>query len=56
MTANGKDRPQRGLVCVTASVDYCHGQDIRLYRLTSSLFPFAEGPPGEDVLEVISLV
>jgi len=33
------------------ALDYCHAQDIRLYRLTSALFPFADDPAGADVLE-----
>lgn len=90
MNAQRKERPQLGLVCVTASdavryramtrkrllqfdqaeqksalrslyadnlsrldnaIDYCHAHGIRLYRLTSALFPFADDPIGEDVLE-----
>ncbi len=90
MNAERKERPQLGLVCVTASdavryramtrkrllqfgqaeqksalrslyadnlsrldnaIDYCHAHGIRLYRLTSALFPFADDPIGEDVLE-----
>lgn len=37
-----------------AAIDYCHAHDIRLYRLTSALFPFADDPLGEDVLEEFS--
>ena len=33
------------------AIDYCHAHGIRLYRLTSALFPFADHPIGEDVLE-----
>ncbi|MCA1576944.1 MAG: UV DNA damage repair endonuclease UvsE [Acidobacteria bacterium] len=33
------------------AIDYCHAHGIRLYRLTSALFPFADDPLGEDVLE-----
>ena len=90
MNADGKGRPQLGLVCITASdavrfrtmtrkrllqldaaeqksalrllyadnlsrlgkaIDYCHDNSIRLYRLTSALFPFADDPVGDDVLE-----
>jgi len=90
MNADRNERPQLGLVCVTASeavryramtrkrllqfdgveqtnalrrlyadnlsrldnaIDYCLAHDIRLYRMTSSLFPFADHPAGEDVLE-----
>ncbi len=90
MNAGRKERPQLGLVCITASdavryramtrkrllqldqaeqksalrrlyaenlsrldnaIDYCHAHGIRLYRLTSALFPFADDPLGEDILE-----
>ena len=37
-----------------AAIDYCNANDIRLYRLTSSLFPFADDAAGEDVLEEFS--
>jgi UV DNA damage endonuclease len=33
------------------AIDYCRTHGIRLYRMTSSLFPFADDPVGEDVLE-----
>ena len=95
MNKDGKDSPQLGLVCITASdavryrtmtrkrllqldtveqknalrllyaenltrldaaIDYCLAHDIRLYRMTSSLFPFADDPIGEDVLEEFSAV
>lgn len=88
--AGVKERPQLGLVCITASeavryrtitrkrllqldaaeqkntlrllyadniarldgaIDYCLAHGIRLYRMTSALFPFADDPIGEDVLE-----
>lgn len=39
-----------------AAIDYCLAHDIRLYRLTSQLFPFADDPLGEDVLEEFSAV
>src|SRR5829696_8342015 len=38
------------------AIDYCHAHDIRLYRLTSSLFPFADDAAGQDVLEEFSEV
>ncbi len=37
-----------------AAIDYCNAHDIRLYRMTSSLFPFADDHVGEDVLEEFS--
>ncbi len=33
------------------ALDFCIAQSIRLYRMTSALFPFADDPMGEDVLE-----
>lgn len=90
MNADPNERPQLGLVCVTASeavryramtrkrllqleqaeqknalralyadnlsrlgnaIDYCSAHGIRLYRMTSSLFPFADDPIGDDILE-----
>ena len=39
---------------IDAAIDYCNANDIRLYRLTSSLFPFADDPVGQDVLEEFS--
>lgn len=39
---------------IDAAIDYCNANDIRLYRLTSSLFPFADDPLGADVLEEFS--
>lgn len=93
MIADREERPQLGLVCITASdavryramtrkrllqldqaeqksalrglyadnlsrfgnaIDYCRAHGIHLYRLTSSLFPFADDPIGEDVLEEFS--
>lgn len=33
------------------ALDFCHERGLRLYRLTSGLFPFADATVGEDVLE-----
>ena len=33
------------------AIDFCEANDLRLYRITSGLFPFADDPTGEDVLE-----
>ena len=33
------------------AIDFCAANDLRLYRITSGLFPFADDPAGEDVLE-----
>lgn len=35
---------------LSRAIDYCIRHRIRLYRLTSSLFPQSEEPPGFDVL------
>ncbi|MFN2455872.1 MAG: UV DNA damage repair endonuclease UvsE [Pyrinomonadaceae bacterium] len=35
------------------ALDFCSERGIRLYRLTSALFPFADDAAGEDVLEEI---
>lgn len=35
---------------VSGAIDFCTKRRIRLYRLTSSLFPQSEDPPGFDVL------
>jgi UV DNA damage endonuclease len=36
---------------LNGALDFCSGRGIRLYRMTSALFPFADDPAGEDVLE-----
>lgn len=33
------------------AIDFCHRHDIRLYRFTSKLFPFADTELGQSVLE-----
>ncbi|NJN87793.1 MAG: UV DNA damage repair endonuclease UvsE [Leptolyngbyaceae cyanobacterium SL_7_1] len=35
---------------LAAAVEFCHAQGIRLYRLISGTFPFADDPVGEAVL------
>lgn len=37
-----------------AALDFCTQQNIKLYRLTSALFPFADTPLGEEVLTELS--
>jgi UV DNA damage endonuclease len=32
------------------AVDFCHDNDIHLYRMSSATFPFADDPLGEDIL------
>lgn len=36
---------------LSGALDFCKGRGIRLYRMTSALFPFADDVAGEDVLE-----
>jgi UV DNA damage endonuclease len=36
---------------LNGALDFCTERGIRLYRMTSGLFPFADDPVGEDVLE-----
>ena len=33
------------------AIDFCRANHLRLYRITSGLFPFADDPAGEDLLE-----
>jgi UV DNA damage endonuclease len=33
------------------ALDFCHERGVRLYRMTSALFPFADDSIGQDVLE-----
>ncbi len=39
------------LARLDGALTFCHERGIRLYRMTSSLFPFADDAAGEDVLE-----
>ncbi|HEV2862012.1 MAG TPA: UV DNA damage repair endonuclease UvsE [Pyrinomonadaceae bacterium] len=36
------------------ALDFCQSNGLSLYRMTSGLFPFADDPAGEDVLEEFS--
>ena len=36
---------------LNGALDFCKERGIRLYRMTSALFPFADDAAGEDVLE-----
>jgi len=36
------------------ALTFCVGRDIKLYRMTSGLFPFADDAAGEDVLESLA--
>ncbi|HLL77169.1 MAG TPA: UV DNA damage repair endonuclease UvsE [Pyrinomonadaceae bacterium] len=33
------------------AIDFCEANDLRLYRITSGLFPFADDAAGDDVLK-----
>ncbi len=39
------------LARLNLALDFCLANNLRLYRMTSALFPFADDPAGEDVLE-----
>ena len=36
---------------LNGALDFCHARSLRLYRMTSGLFPFADDDAGADVLE-----
>ncbi len=39
------------LTRLNRALDFCAGRELKLYRLTSGLFPFADDEAGADVLE-----
>ena len=39
------------LARLNGALDFCHERGLKLYRLTSGLFPFADDETGADVLE-----
>jgi UV DNA damage endonuclease len=39
---------------LAGAVEFCHNHAIRLYRLTSALFPFSDEPLGADILTELS--
>jgi UV DNA damage endonuclease len=39
------------LARLDGALDFCVARDLRLYRMTSNLFPFADDEAGSDVLE-----
>jgi len=41
------------LARLNRAIDFCNERGLRLYRLTSALFPFADDPAGEDVLDAM---
>jgi len=42
------------LARLNGALDFCAGRGLRLYRMTSALFPFADDEAGSDVLEEFS--
>ena len=42
------------LARLNRALDFCTSRGLRLYRMTSGLFPFADDPAGEDVLQEFS--
>ncbi|MDQ3248946.1 MAG: UV DNA damage repair endonuclease UvsE [Chloroflexota bacterium] len=44
---------QENIVRLNKAISFCRDQRIRLYRITSDLFPFADTPLGEAVLETV---
>lgn len=45
---------RENLARLNRAIDFCHAHDIRLYRLTSAFFPFADDEAGAGVLDEIS--
>jgi UV DNA damage repair endonuclease len=41
-------------VRLNGALDFCAGRGLRLYRMTSALFPFADDEAGSDVLAEFS--
>lgn len=39
---------------LAAAIEFCHARAIALYRMSSSMFPFAEEPPGYEILGAMS--
>jgi UV DNA damage endonuclease len=39
---------------LSRAIEYCRANKIRLYRLTSGLFPQSEEPPGYDILQELA--
>jgi len=42
------------LARLNRALDFCRARGLSLYRMTSGLFPFADDPAGEDVLQEFS--
>ncbi len=45
---------RENLARLNRAIDFCAAHDIKLYRLTSAFFPFADDEVGESVLDEIS--
>ena len=46
-----RDLYAANLARLNGALDFCSARGLRLYRMTSSLFPFADDEAGSDVLE-----
>jgi UV DNA damage endonuclease len=46
-----RDLYAANLARLNGALDFCAGRGLRLYRMTSGLFPFADDEAGSDVLE-----
>src|SRR5919106_1548715 len=49
-----RDLYAANLARLNGALDFCAGRGLRLYRMTSALFPFADDEAGSDVLEECS--
>jgi UV DNA damage endonuclease len=49
-----RDLYAANLARLNGALDFCAGRGLRLYRMTSALFPFADDAAGWDVLEEFS--
>ncbi len=52
--AHLRDLYRDNLARLAAAVDFCHARGIQLYRMSSSLFPFADDPLGAPILEALA--
>src|ERR1044072_5454209 len=46
-----RDLYAANLARLNGALDFCAGRGLRLYRMTSGLFPFADDEAGSDVLK-----
>ena len=49
-----RDLYAENLARLNRALDFCRARGLRLYRMTSGLFPFADDEAGADVLEAMS--